>query len=130
MGKFKVLLIDDEEELVETLAERLAIRGLETKAALSGEQGLQLTEDYCPDVIVLDLRMPGIDGLEVLRRVKASHPEIQVIILTGHGSDQDRDIGRRLGSFEHLQKPVDIAVLFQALNDAYRKKLEDAELQQ
>jgi DNA-binding NtrC family response regulator len=127
MQKFKVLLVDDEEEFVKALAERLEIRGLETEVALNGEQGLRVVQDWRPDVMVLDLKMPGIDGLEVLRRVKREHPQVQVVILTGHGSEKDYEAARRLGAFEHLQKPADIGVIFRVLNSAFQVKQGDAE---
>ena len=124
MTPFKVLLVDDEEEFVRALAERLEIRGIEAEVALSGEQGLQRVRHGTPDVMVLDLKMPGIDGLEVLRRVTKSHPEIRVIILTGHGSEKDRDAANRSGAFDYLQKPVDIQVLMEVLNRARKSTLE------
>lgn len=124
MAKFNVLLVDDEEELVNALAERLQLRGLNTEIALNGEQALQIVQDRVPDVMVLDLRMPGIDGLEVLRRIKKAHHQIEVIVLTGHGSEKDREIALRLGAFEYLQKPVDIGDLVQTLMRAYQHKVD------
>lgn len=121
---FKLLLVDDEEEFVNALAERLQIRRFEPRVALNGERALQMIEDDPPDVMVLDLKMPGIDGIEVLRRVKKSNPRIQVIILTGHGSEKDQEIVLRLGAFEHLQKPVDINDLILVLNRAYLQQQE------
>jgi len=118
MGKFKVLLVDDEEELVKALAERLELRGIQQEVALNGEQALQIVQDGPPDIMVLDLKMPGIDGLEVLRRVKRAHPRVQVIIMTGHGSEHDEEIARRLGAFDYLQKPVDISELVKTMNRA------------
>jgi DNA-binding NtrC family response regulator len=122
MSKFSVLLVDDEKEFVTTLAERMQIRGLEPEVAFSGEQALEILENSIPDVMVLDLKMPGIDGLEVLRRVKKCHPQIQVIILTGHGSERDEAAARRLGAFDHLQKPVDINDLVRVMEKAFRQK--------
>ena len=118
---FKVLLVDDEEEFVRALAERLELRGFEPEVALSGELALQVIEERAPDVIVLDLRMPGMDGVEVLRRVKRTHPRIQVIILTGHGSEADARTVRSLGAFEHLQKPVEVADLVRCMQEAYER---------
>ncbi len=124
MSQFRVLLVDDEKEFVTTLAERMQIRGLDPEVAFSGEQALKILERSLPDVIVLDLKMPGINGLEVLRKVKKSHPQIQVIILTGHGSDRDEAAARRLGAFDHLQKPVDINDLVRVMELAFRQKSE------
>jgi DNA-binding response OmpR family regulator len=125
MTPFKVLLVDDEEELVKALAERLEIRGIMADVALNGEQGLQRVTYNTPDVMVLDLKMPGIDGIEVLRRVRKSHPQIRVIILTGHGSERDRDVAERIGAFDYLQKPVDIQVLVEVLNRAWKSRQEN-----
>lgn len=91
MEKFKVLLVDDEEEFVKALSERLQMRGLGSDLAFDGEQALQIVKDQEPDVMVLDLKMPGIDGMEVLRRVRKAYPQVQVIILTGHGTEKDAE---------------------------------------
>ncbi len=125
MKEFKVLMVDDEEDFVTTLSERMKMRDVDSDVALDGEQALQRVEDDIPDVMVLDLKMPGIDGLEVLRRVKKAYPQIPVIILTGHGSEKDEAEARRLGAFDYLQKPVDIEKLVQVLRKAYKSKVED-----
>ena len=124
MDKFKVLLVDDEEEFVKSLSERLQIRELDADAAYDGEQALQLVSDEVPDVMVLDLRMPGIDGMEVLRRVKKKYPDVQVVILTGHGTDKDETQAKKLGAYAYLQKPVDLDTLVDTLKKAYRNKME------
>ena len=126
MKEFKVLMVDDEEDFVKTLAERMQMRDLDSDVALSGEQALQIVEDQIPDVMVLDLKMPGIDGMEVLRRVRKAYPQVQVVILTGHGSEKDEAEAKRLGAFAYLQKPVDIEKLVVTLKNAYKKKMEDA----
>ena len=126
MSKIKVLLVDDEEAYVKTLAERMAMRDVGSRVALSGEEALQMLEEEPPDVMVLDLRMPGIDGMEVLERVKKKHPQIEVIILTGHGSDREEKEARRLGAFEYLQKPADTAHLLSTVRSAWRKSLKAA----
>jgi DNA-binding response OmpR family regulator len=128
MSRFKVLLVDDEKEYITTLGERMQMRGLDPEFAFSGEQALKILEYSLPDVIVLDLKMPGIDGLEVLRRVKKRWPQVQVIILTGHGSERDESAARRLGAFDHLQKPVDINDLVRVMELALRQKLQAAKL--
>jgi DNA-binding response OmpR family regulator len=126
MKEFKVLMVDDEEDFVKTLAERMQMRDLDSDVALSGEAALQIVEDQVPDVMVLDLKMPGIDGMEVLRRVRKAYPQVQVVILTGHGSEKDEAEARRLGAFAYLQKPVDIEKLIITLKNAYKKKMEDS----
>ena len=123
----KVLLVDDEREFVQTLSERLLMRDMGSAVAYDGESALKLVKDDEPEVMILDLKMPGIDGIEVLRRVKETHPEIEVIILTGHGSEGDRKVCMDLGAFAYLQKPVDIAVPTNTLkeaNEKIRKKVE------
>jgi CheY-like chemotaxis protein len=117
----KVLLVDDEREFVETLSERLTARDFPSKVAYSGEEALTRVESEEPDVMVLDLKMPGIDGMEVLRRVKRERPNVEVIILTGHGSEADRQLAEELGAFAYLEKPVDIEVLTKTMAMAYRR---------
>lgn len=118
----KVLLVDDEEELVQALAERLEIRGFEVSCALSGEAAVEGLRTDPPDLMVLDLKMPGMDGMEVLRHVRRAHPGIHVIMLTGHGSEKDAETAWTLGVFDYLQKPVDIAVLVSSLKRAAQLK--------
>ncbi len=117
----KILLVDDEREFVTTLSERLVMRDMGSVVAYDGESALDLVKTDEPEVMILDLRMPGIDGIEVLRRVKESNPQIEVIILTGHGSDADRKICMELGAFAYLQKPVDIDALSDTLKKANEK---------
>lgn len=117
----RVLLVDDEREFVKTLSERLLLRDLGSAVVYDGESALDVVQDDEPEVMILDLKMPGIDGIEVLRRVKSNRPGIEVIILTGHGSEDDRKTCMDLGAFAYLNKPVDIDVLSQTLKDAYAK---------
>jgi len=114
----KVLLVDDEKDFVTTLSERLQMRDVEPAVVYSGEEALNLLKEEIPDVMVLDLRMPGIDGIEVLKKVKADHPDVAVIILTGHGSEKDRELCLSLGAFAYLEKPVDIDELSTAMKRA------------
>ena len=92
--------------------------------ALNGEAALAMLEDDLPDVMVLDLKMPGMGGLEVLEVVKKMHPQVQVIILTGHGSDREEVEARRLGAFDYLQKPVDIGELMERVRLASEARKE------
>lgn len=117
----KILLVDDEKEFVHTLSERLEARNLESSIVYDGEQALESVKRDEPEVMVLDLKMPGIDGLEVLKRVKQEHPCIEVIILTGHGSEREQALAEELGAFAYLHKPVDIDVLTDTMKEAYRK---------
>ncbi|MBF0242425.1 MAG: response regulator [Desulfamplus sp.] len=117
----KVLLVDDEREFVQTLSERLMLRDMTSAVAYDGESALSIVDEDEPEVMILDLKMPGIDGIEVLRKVKSTKPEIEVIILTGHGSEADRKICMELGAFAYLHKPVDIDLLSQTLKQANEK---------
>jgi DNA-binding response OmpR family regulator len=125
MKDMKVLLVDDEEEFVKALAERLKMRDLRSDTVLDGEEALSYVEDQEPDVMVLDLKMPGIDGMEVLRQVRKAYPKIQVIILTGHGTEKDEEEAKRLGAFDYLEKPVNLDILVKKMKAAYRRRMED-----
>ena len=120
----KILLVDDEVQFVDTLKDRLYLRGFEAAVAYSGEEGLQKVKKNPPDVIVLDLRMPGIDGFEVLRAVKKTNPDVQVIILTGHGGDAEEASAIRMGAYSFLRKPMDIDDLLGCIRLAYRDRVE------
>jgi CheY-like chemotaxis protein len=117
----KVLLVDDEREFVKTLSERLIMRDMGSAIAYDGESALKLIKEDEPEVIIVDLKMPGIDGFDVLRKVKETHPEIEVIILTGHGSEEDRQLCMDLGAFAYLQKPLDINMLSATIQQANEK---------
>ena len=123
--EIKILLVDDEKQFVDTLAERLAMRGFSARVAYDGPQALRAVEEPT-DVIVLDLRMPGMDGFEVLRSVKKSNPQVQVIILTGHGGDAEEQTAYRMGAYNFLKKPMDIDELLNSIRMAYRDKVENA----
>jgi len=120
MKEIKVLLVDDEEEFVESLSERIKMRNLDSDIALNGEEALRIVDKEVPDVMVLDLKMPGIDGMEVLRRVKKAYPKVQVIMLSGHGSEKDEKEARRLGAFEYLEKPTSIDTLIKHIKRAFK----------
>jgi two-component system response regulator CpxR len=117
----KILLVDDEKEFVQTLSERLQVRGMGSAVVHDGEQALSFIAEEEPDVMVLDLKMPGIDGIEVLRQIRQEHQNIEVIVLTGHGSKKDEETCMKLGAFAYLKKPVDIDKLSQTMQEAYRR---------
>ena len=125
MDQLKVLLVDDEEEFVTTLAERLQIRNILTLVATDGEQALQVMETDRPPVVVLDVMMPGLSGLDVLKQIKEDHPATQIILLTGHGSTRDGIKGMRLGAFDYIMKPVQIEDLIQKMNEAFEASKKD-----
>jgi len=122
----KVLLVDDEEAFVNTLAQRLKMRELNVETVYDGEQALSQVKSKEPDVMVLDLKMPGLYGMEVLKEVRKSYPNMQVIILTGHGTEKDEEEARRLGGFDFLRKPADIDTLNGKIKEAYAEKIERA----
>ena len=117
----KVLLVDDEREFVQTLSERLSMREVGSHVVYDGESALDLMAEDEPEVMVLDLKMPGIDGMEVLKRAKKARPDVEIIILTGHGSETDRETCLKLGAFAYLQKPVEIELLSETLKKAKEK---------
>jgi DNA-binding NtrC family response regulator len=118
MDAMRVLFVDDEEELVSAVVERLDLRGVEAVGVTSGAAALQRIEERDFEVVVLDVKMPGLGGLDVIKRIKQRHPAVQVVMLTGHGSSEDAEEGLRLGAFDYLQKPIDIEVLLEVLRKA------------
>jgi DNA-binding NtrC family response regulator len=118
MAGYRVLLVDDEEEFVSALSERLMLRGIEVDSALNGEDALDRMEEKEFEVVILDVMMPGLSGLEVLRQIKSTHPNTQVILLTGHGATREGIEGMRLGAFDYLIKPVDIEEMLEKMKEA------------
>ncbi|MGD8255227.1 MAG: response regulator [Syntrophobacterales bacterium] len=118
MADYRVLLVDDEEEFVSALSERLMLRGIEVDSALNGEEALALMVEKVFEVVILDVMMPGLGGLEVLKQIKSTHPNTQVILLTGHGSTREGIEGMRLGAFDYLIKPVDIEEMLEKMKEA------------
>ena len=119
----KVLLVDDEEEFVETLAERMRSRGMDVATCGSGVDALQLVDDEDFDVVVLDLKMPGIDGLDALKRIKRRRPDIQVVLLTGYATVEKGVEAIKEGALEFLEKPVDLSSLTDAIHKAKATKM-------
>lgn len=121
MRNMKVLLVDDEEEFVTTLAERLELRGMEAHAVTDGEAALAAIESDCPQIVVLDIMMPGIDGLEVLKRIKTQIPDLPVILLTGRGSTKEGIKGMQLGAVDYLMKPINIDELIKKMHTVIKE---------
>jgi CheY-like chemotaxis protein len=117
----KVLVVDDEREFAQTLSERLQMRSMGAAAVYDGAEALSMVDEEEPEVMVLDLKMPGVDGLEVLRRVKAEHPNVEVIVLTGHGSKEIEKECLAMGACAYLEKPVDMDTLTRTMKEAYAK---------
>lgn len=122
MEEFSVLLVDDEEDFLRTIIKRLSKRGIRAQGASRGEQALAMLAEEPRDVVVLDVKMPGMDGIEVLKRIKAQWPTTEVIMLTGHASIDAAMQGMGCGAFDYLMKPADLEDLLYKLEDAYRKK--------
>jgi DNA-binding response OmpR family regulator len=118
MTGWKVLLVDDEEEFAVTLAERLRLRGIMTSIAGDGEEALRQVAEDPPQLVVLDMMMPGLGGLAVLQQLKRDHPKLPVIMLTGRGSTKDGIEGMHLGAFDYLMKPVKIEDLVDKMRQA------------
>ena len=119
MSAHRILIVDDELDFGTTLAERLELRGFAAKAVGGAQEAMEvLAADWRPDVVLLDLMMPGVDGLAALDLIKRHDPKIQVIILTGHGSTESGIIGMQRGLFDYLMKPVDIGELIARINEA------------
>ncbi len=119
----KVLLVDDEKEFVDLLGERMTARGMEVNTTTSAADALRITEDQSFDAIVLDLMMPEMDGIQVLKTLKAKHPELQVILLTGHGSIERGVEAMRQGAMDFIEKPADLEVLTEKIRKAQARKM-------
>lgn len=118
----RVLLVDDETNYVETLAKRLTLRRFEVVTAASAEEALEVLERVEVDVAVIDVRMPGTDGIEATRQLRARHPAVEVILLTGHASLEASHEGLTIGAFDYLLKPVSIDELIYKIEDAHHRR--------
>ena len=118
----KVLLVDDEEDFLQSLAKRLSLRQLEVFAAGNGHQALEIIAAHPIDVVLLDMKMPGMDGLQTLKEIKKTHASVEVILLTGHADLESSLQGMTLGAFDYLLKPVAIDELVYKIQDAHKKK--------
>jgi len=129
MDSPKVLLVDDEVEFQETLIKRMSKRDVDTTGAKSGADALEWLRSHAVDVVVLDVKMPGMDGIETLREIKKVAPLAEVIMLTGHANLEAASEGMALGAFDYLMKPADIDELLYKIQDACKKKaLQEAKI--
>jgi DNA-binding NtrC family response regulator len=119
----KVLLVDDEKEFLETLSERMKTRDLDVNTTTVAGDALELAKENSYDAIVLDLMMPGMDGLEVLKAMKQINPDLQVILLTGHGSLEKGIEAMKFGAMDFLEKPADVDMLTRKIKAAQAKKM-------
>ena len=122
MNSFRALLVDDEEEFLRTVMKRLKKRNVNAIGAGNGEEALRQLAQHPVDVVVLDVKMPGMDGIQTLREIKERFPLVEVVMLTAHASMEVAIEGMELGAFDYLMKPVDIDELLYKLQDAYKKK--------
>jgi DNA-binding NtrC family response regulator len=120
-GKIRLLFVDDEIDLLGPLVKRMILRGLDVYGVSSGENALEHMKDHEIDVVVLDVRMPGMNGLETLKEIKRLYPLVEVIMFTGHASMEIAREGMELGAFDYLMKPMNLDDLLYKLEDAYRK---------
>ena len=121
--KSKVLLVDDEEQFLETLTQRLEIRGLKVEAVTGGDEALSMVGDKKIDAVILDLAMPGLDGIETLRLLKEKRPDLQIIMLTGKATVKSGIEAMKLGAVDFLEKPVDLNLLLEKIGEAKNKRL-------
>ena len=122
MTAFTVLIVDDETDFLETLAKRLEKRNLTVLKAASGPEALETIGRTTVDVVALDVRMQGMDGIETLRAIKAADEAIEVVMLTGHASVEVAVEGMELGAFDYLMKPMNIDELVFKLQDAFKAR--------
>lgn len=125
--KTRVLLVDDELQFVNALSERLTIRNYEIATSLNGEDALEKIKQYNYDVVILDVAMPGTDGIDVLREIKKLKPLTEVIMLTGHGTMETAIEGMKRGAFDFLMKPCDTEELDTKIKKAFARKDEHEE---
>jgi DNA-binding NtrC family response regulator len=123
MEGIRILLVDDEEDFRLTLANRLRKRKLEVLDVGDGLKAVTMVRERPIDVAVIDVKMPGMDGLETLRQIKQINPMLEVIMLTGHASIESGIEGMKLGAFDYLMKPCDINDLLLKIEDAFQRKL-------
>jgi DNA-binding NtrC family response regulator len=120
--KSRLLLVDDEEQFVETLSERLTMRDYDVTTSLTGEDAIEKIKNYNFDVVILDVRLPGIEGAEVLREIKNLKPLAEVIMLTGHGTVEMAIEGMKLGAFDFMMKPCETDDLTAKIDQAHDRK--------
>jgi two-component system, OmpR family, response regulator len=123
MEKFKVLIVDDESDFREIIVKRLKVRDIDVSGVESGYLALEALDSLNPDVIILDVKMPGMDGIETLREIKKKKPLTEVIMLTGQASVDSGIQGMQLGAFDYLIKPIALDELLEKVRQAYERKL-------
>jgi DNA-binding NtrC family response regulator len=122
MNTIHLLLVDDEEQFLSTTKKLLERRGVDTRTCSNGFDALDILAKHRIDVVVLDIKMPGIDGIDVLSKIKHDHPDVEVILLTGHASVQSAVEGLKLGAFDYLTKPSKVSDIMAKVEEAFDKK--------
>ena len=122
MNRFNVLVVDDEDEFREMIVKRLRKRDLDCEGAEDGAKAIEIIRRGHTDVVLLDVKMPGMDGIETLREIKRLKPLIEVVMLTGHASVDSGVDGMRFGAFDYLMKPMELDPLVKKLTEAYERK--------
>ena len=118
MGPIRVLIVDDEGQFVDAVAERLRLRGFDAEGVTNGQDAIEHLSERSYDVVLLDVKMPGLGGLEVIKKAKEEWPGLRVVLITGHGSSQDAEKGLELGAYKYVMKPVNIDDLVRILRAA------------
>jgi len=124
LGKIRLLIVDDELKFLDSIAKRLELRDFDITKATNGEQALEIARRERFDLVLLDLKMPGLNGRQVLEMLKKEHKYLEVIILTGHGSLDSAVECTRLGAFDYLPKPYELEHLLEKLQKAYEARLQ------
>ena len=119
----RILLVDDEEEFINTLTQRLEVRGLKVTGATRGQQAVELIDNQSFDIIVLDLAMPGMDGLETLKKIKEKDPDAEIVMLSGKGTLKSGVEAMKLGAEDFLEKPVDLNDLLKRIEEAKERRI-------
>jgi DNA-binding NtrC family response regulator len=122
MSEIRVLLVDDEADFIETVVKRLLRRKIAAEGVNSGRGALAALDAGAFDVVILDVKMPGMDGMETLREIKKRHPDVEVIMLTGHATVESGVLGTSLGAFDYLMKPADLDDLVEKIRQAWERR--------
>ena len=120
----RLLVVDDEEDFLESIVMRIELRGIKAHGVTSGTAAIDYLEANADniDVVMLDIKMPGMDGLETLRHIRALYPTLETIVVTGHASQEFSRLGRELGAFDYLIKPIRLDTILKSVHAAYRAR--------
>ncbi|HSO23285.1 MAG TPA: response regulator [Chondromyces sp.] len=120
----RLLVVDDEEDFLRSIVMRIELRGIEVEGVTSGAAALEYLKANpdAVDVVLLDIKMPGMDGIEALRQIKSCCPDTEVIVVTGHASQEFSRLGRELGAFDYLIKPIRLDAILERIQAAFRRR--------